>query len=539
VRKHPFLFILNNIYFGGRNMPTKTRINGQNCTQLPRLVSDDVILKGLPQTPGAPEGYGDLAQAVKSTSRMVNVESFGAVGSVTPVSVADNSTSIQAAIDYANSIGGVVTGDSSFFYSVASPVTFKGDAGLFNLRLSAATGFTGAYIVGFGEVGVPYKSDFGVCGFTLDCQSANAIGCHFVDFQRVNATGISIENNANIGMLVGSDGYELYVANINISGPIPPAAPAPDTSVCLRVTASDCSFVNAAGSRNAIGVDLIGSGNKFAMTHFWSTYFSSHCRMRVCYHIKGQHNSFTGMTIDSPSRLVWGSPSSLANGGYGVLVDTNAIDTTIVNPYLFLSSAGDSLPTSQSIIPIYVDKSRLTITNPKARNDTGVPDAVQNFVIASSTAVLRSATMMGVAQAGANMPENAYITDSFSQWVPDLKIGGASTGITYGNRRGMLKRVGSLAFFNINVNLTSKGALTGALTFDLTVSNLNEYSDYKLVFQGLIETQTGTLPVVGVLLNNSTQLVLRNPETNAAITDAAITNTSRITITGSFLTSTV
>lgn len=47
-------------------MPAKTRINGQNYTQLPRLVSDDVILKGLPQTPGAPAGYGDLADAVNA-----------------------------------------------------------------------------------------------------------------------------------------------------------------------------------------------------------------------------------------------------------------------------------------------------------------------------------------------------------------------------------------------------------------------------------------------------------------------------------------
>ena len=45
-------------------MPTKTRINGQNCTQLPRLVSDGIALKGLPQTPGYPAGYGDLATAV-------------------------------------------------------------------------------------------------------------------------------------------------------------------------------------------------------------------------------------------------------------------------------------------------------------------------------------------------------------------------------------------------------------------------------------------------------------------------------------------
>lgn len=53
-------------------MPTKTRINGQNYTQLPRLVSDDVILKGLPNTPGAPAGYGDLASAVNDLYREGN-----------------------------------------------------------------------------------------------------------------------------------------------------------------------------------------------------------------------------------------------------------------------------------------------------------------------------------------------------------------------------------------------------------------------------------------------------------------------------------
>lgn len=47
-------------------MPTKTNINGKNYTQIPRLVSDDIILKGLQNTPGAPAGYGDLASAVNS-----------------------------------------------------------------------------------------------------------------------------------------------------------------------------------------------------------------------------------------------------------------------------------------------------------------------------------------------------------------------------------------------------------------------------------------------------------------------------------------
>jgi hypothetical protein len=45
-------------------MTTKTRINGKNYTQNPRQVSDEIILKDLPNTAGAPEGYGDLATAV-------------------------------------------------------------------------------------------------------------------------------------------------------------------------------------------------------------------------------------------------------------------------------------------------------------------------------------------------------------------------------------------------------------------------------------------------------------------------------------------
>jgi hypothetical protein len=45
-------------------MPTKVRFAGVNHTQLPQIVSDGIALKGLPQTAGYPDGYGDLASAV-------------------------------------------------------------------------------------------------------------------------------------------------------------------------------------------------------------------------------------------------------------------------------------------------------------------------------------------------------------------------------------------------------------------------------------------------------------------------------------------
>lgn len=48
-------------------MPTKVRFAGVNHTQLPQIVSDGIALKGLPQTPSYPAGYGDLAGAVNGS----------------------------------------------------------------------------------------------------------------------------------------------------------------------------------------------------------------------------------------------------------------------------------------------------------------------------------------------------------------------------------------------------------------------------------------------------------------------------------------
>jgi len=138
------------------------------------------------------------------------------------------------------------------------------------------------------------------------------------------------------------------------------------------------------------------------------------------------------------------------------------------------------------------------------------------------------------------MPENDYLGGSFSQATPDLLIGGSSTGITYGNRRSMFKRSGSVLWFNFNINLTNKGAATGNLSLTLPVTSINENPDYKVCFPCLIENQSGTpVPVVAIITNNTSSMTFRNAENGAAITDAVLTNTSKITVTGSFLTSTV
>jgi hypothetical protein len=94
-------------------MPTKVRFAGVNHTQLPQIVSDGIALKGLPQTAGYPDGYGDLAEAVvyavDSSAGVFTPEMFGAI----PDGVADCSQAIKDAVSAAMSTGFSQDGDPS------------------------------------------------------------------------------------------------------------------------------------------------------------------------------------------------------------------------------------------------------------------------------------------------------------------------------------------------------------------------------------------------------------------------------------------
>ena len=152
-------------------MPTKTRINGKNYTQLPRLVSDEIILAGLPQTAGYPTGYGDLAAAITSglniVSGVVSVLDYGAVAD----GLTDSTVSIQAALD-----------------SDANTVVFPaGDKYYICSNLSIPAGKT---LIGIGRVrpyAVASYADFdGTCAIVLKTASGSdalislqGAGCSF------------------------------------------------------------------------------------------------------------------------------------------------------------------------------------------------------------------------------------------------------------------------------------------------------------------------------------------------------------------------
>lgn len=73
----------------------KTRINGENYSQLPKVVSDDIILKDIAQTAGAPAGYGSVAEALNmitqsSTGWASYVDTQYTVGAPFSISAATN-----------------------------------------------------------------------------------------------------------------------------------------------------------------------------------------------------------------------------------------------------------------------------------------------------------------------------------------------------------------------------------------------------------------------------------------------------------------
>ncbi len=49
-------------------------------------------------------------------------------------------------------------------------------------------------------------------------------------------------------------------------------------------------------------------------------------------------------------------------------------------------------------------------------------------------------------------------------FTPVLKLGGATTGITYGTQAGYYTRIGRMVQFQVDIILTSKGSATGQLT---------------------------------------------------------------------------
>ena len=81
----------------------------------------------------------------------------------------------------------------------------------------------------------------------------------------------------------------------------------------------------------------------------------------------------------------------------------------------------------------------------------------------STASSINTSDYLVVSQSGTDKKATAdkFAITANGTWVPDLQFGGATTGITYGNRQGYYSKLGRVVFIQGAIQLSSKGSATG------------------------------------------------------------------------------
>ncbi len=128
-----------------------------------------------------------------------------------------------------------------------------------------------------------------------------------------------------------------------------------------------------------------------------------------------------------------------------------------------------------------------------------------------------------------------FYTQAYSTYVPDLKINGVTTGITYSSRVGEYWEVGNLVVGNARVVLSSKGAQTGAVTLTLPRAVGAYTSGNPLITVMAYDNFTGLTGVVQGFINSPSSQFLTLIQTSATgratLDDSFLTNTTDLLVT--------
>lgn len=163
-----------------------------------------------------------------------------------------------------------------------------------------------------------------------------------------------------------------------------------------------------------------------------------------------------------------------------------------------------------------------------------VPDSGTN----ASTFILADSVSGQDIAGGLTLNSDPIATYGDSTFTPAIQFGGGSTGVTYTSRGGSYTRIGNVITFSIYMLLSSKGSSTGAvqLTGLPTASRSSSLAGYT--FSVVINAGLA-LPaaVTGYNTAGQTTITLLSEVTTdaVALTDANITNTTEIIVSGSYL----
>jgi hypothetical protein len=361
----------------------------------------------------------------------------------------------------------------------------------------------------------------------LDGSGLAIYGLNAINTRFANLHGVRVINTALAAFYVWAGyGMRAYGCFAH-SGNYPTAA---DDVAALWIKGSDHRFTGFEGVKYPIGVllDSNAAGSHLYDVHVWSTYTSTDVGMRHGFLIKGEGNSLVNCFADSPRRLTAGSANSLANGGYGFHMVTNAFKSRLICPIVQMNNTGDVAPATGTIQPIYIANDKCMVLFHQFKSSLGgvafaSPDISYHASVSYQSDVFGS---------------NSFDLGSFrTAFTPVLNFGGATTGITYANAVGWVWKIsGDLFRFYLFINLSSKGSATGTATITglpLTSKDIDTNSVQPMTSVHVASLGAAT-SVYATLANNSSTLTLRSFTTQSALTDTTFGNSTKISITGEF-----
>jgi hypothetical protein len=457
----------------------------------------------------------------------VNVKDFGATGDNTT----DDTTAIQNAINYLGASGGVVyfpVGTYSITSTITTPSSSNGIALVGSgLRTTFLKWTGGASTMILAHNGT---DNFTMQGFALEntgtgtiAVQLNSVRCNISDVF-TNPTVAWSNTIFSTVSTIASYNYKVIFDNVNL-------------------------FVSAIGLAQANYAIKLGSGHSVTIQN---SMFSGFAEQAIFRDITLNTNALNGLSITGCRFEAFSgiapNPGSINSIGIN-LQYTQGVSITGCN----FEMAGDQIG-SDNQYGVYIGANvtgcvisgnyfsgngrcnySIYIAANSAEAIVISGNQFSRIVIAGIGSI--SALSLAQAEIGNNIATDGTAIIVNNTFTPTITIGGASTGITYSTQNARFIRYGKNLTYQVSIDLTSKGALAGAVR----IGNLPMGANSLLTlpdFVGSASSSTLTTPIslAPLMINDGSPSIRMYKTDFTELQNTDITNTSSFTIQVTVLT---
>jgi hypothetical protein len=507
-----------------------------------------------------PAGPGATTRTAQAKMRdVVSVKDFGAVGD----GVTDDATAIQLAINSLPASGGIVLFPSGTYQLTATQtvsgkschivVSSRQNVYLCGYGAIVQSTYTAATLNNLGDVfRISSSNNIVIEGFTITTQFARSIGVGTPSDYGCNAVTIDTSS---------SSAQNFSMRDVRVLSAMSLLRTLPSATYRLRnIIVENCSI-----DVGYYGVNCQDNGDNARIENLRTnrinrSYFvygvSNHV---VNYTSTGQDTNYHDCLIQAQAGTVTDDISVRASiessTSTDSLVALDSFATTGIPTYGILRNihlnVNDLLSTASSYsVTLYNYFNSVSQTGSIAQtcfDNIVVSGNIRNDVVMNATQSprglmnldeLRIGTTATVVDSGVWVKGFYNGTDQVGSWTPMLRCGGASVGFVQASSIGQFIKRGRMVWFHGEILLSTKGSSTGGVTIEgLPFTNLNgNYSPIACVGESGMSGLGGA--IIGYINSNSTNMVLGTQGATglSAITDTALTNTSRLFIYGVYQT---